>query len=91
MNAYFYERCGVSSVDLAYPSNFDMFGGLDRETPFIIYKYPIATMINYTPLDSPGQLESLELNPLSTWGKLYSSAELSMHSCFYKWLKLALS
>jgi len=78
MNAYFYERCGVSSVDLAYPSNGDMFGELVTETPAVIYKYPIAEMLDYSIFDKPGQLGSLKLNPINNWGKLYPASVLGM-------------
>lgn len=39
ISEYFYERCGVSMLDLAYPSNYDTFGGLVN-TPGVILKHP---------------------------------------------------
>jgi len=43
INKLFYERCGVATVDMSFPSNELMFGGfLDQidEYPVIIFKEP---------------------------------------------------
>ena len=71
MNAYFYERCGVSSIDLAYPSNLDTFGDIIETTPAVLYKSSRAPMINQTMFEIDGQLGSMELNPIELWGKIY--------------------
>jgi len=75
-NAYFYERCGVSAVDLAYPSNYDMFSPIVKETPAMIFKYPTYPMINFYLFYNKGPLGSLQLFPLEKWGKLYDSKQL---------------
>ena len=43
INKLFYERCGVATVDMSFPSNELMFGGFLGEIddyPVIIFKEP---------------------------------------------------
>ena len=66
-----------SSVDLAYPSNFDIFGDLVKETPAILYKHPTALMLDMTELEKSNDVGSFSLYPINEWGKLYSARDLS--------------
>ena len=37
-----FERCGVSMLDMGYPSNQDTFGSVVSETPMILFRKPNA-------------------------------------------------
>lgn len=62
---YFYERCGVATIDLAYPSNRFMFGYMIDDTPMLFVKKPGAgvSMLN-------GHFEqgSFTLQDWNEWG-----------------------
>jgi hypothetical protein len=54
LTKFYHERCGISSVDIGYPTNYAIFKNLleGQELPLIIVKKPIKDRNNFFLTDS---------------------------------------
>ena len=71
LSVYSYERCGVASVDMAYPLNRDLFGQLVSETPAVIFKDPNTFGNLFVDLGwEKTQNSTLSFNNITHWGSI---------------------
>jgi len=82
LSKYYYERCGVSSVDLGYPTNSAIFETVKSEKlPFLIVKKPLRANKMFVPeslkIRPTDRAEGhFKLSPIETWGEIITNRDL---------------
>ena len=77
---YYYERCGVGILDLAYPSNKATFSTeVYKQSPCLVVRYPDKARLMF---DVTQNLASptlgLPMNDIYSWGKIIGANELGI-------------
>ena len=85
LSEYYYERCGVSQVDLAYPTNAAIFASLKNENlPMILVKKPLTANKMFLPeslkIRPTGRAEgNFKLSPFETWAEAFHFNDLGLN------------
>lgn len=77
LSEYYYERCGVGLLDLAYPSNRASFSeDVFKQSPCILLRYPQKSrkMFIFDRIVQPSL--GFPMNPIEEWGKIYGAEDL---------------
>jgi len=68
----FYERCGVATLDLSYPSNSATFGKIVSATPSVIVRFPDHPHKMFTVTDMHEERHHIGVQSVSSWGTVIS-------------------
>jgi len=77
ISEYYYERCGVGLLDLAYPSNRASFSkDVFKQSPCILLRYPEKTrlMFKFDQIVHPSI--GFPMHAVEEWGKIYGAEDL---------------
>ena len=74
----FYERCGVATLDLSYPSNSATFGKIVSATPSVIIRFPDHPHKMFTVTDMHEERHHIGVQSVSSRGTVISHKFLGL-------------